>query len=171
MMWIFAAAMALALQTGEWVGLPPVDGFVVDYRETKGAQSIEERVPKGESVQDWSRMITTLTLGNVADPARLLDVIESGWEESCQGATVSPRRAVSKAGLTSLRGRMDCPLNTQTGKPETFLYRTFASRGTTHMVQIAFRHVPSAAEAAWAEGVLDALVLCSPGSPHPQCRR
>ncbi len=85
-MWIFAAAMALMLQAGEWVGLPPVEGFVVGYQQTAGPQSIEERVPRGETVQDWSRMITTLKL-------------------------------------------------------------------------------------TWAEGVLDAVALCSAASAHPQCRR
>jgi hypothetical protein len=170
MMWIFAAAMALVLQAGEWVELPPVEGFVVGYQQTAGPQSIEERVPRGESVQDWSRMITTLKLG-IDDQARLLDMLEGSWKGSCAGATVSPRRAAGKAGPQSLRGRMDCPRNTETGKPETFLYRTFAGRGVTHMVQIAFRHVPDAAEVTWAEGVLDAVELCSAASAHPQCRR
>ena len=170
-MLIFVAAMTLVAQSGEWAAPPPVDGFVVGYQQTAGEQSIEEWVPRGETVQDWSRMVTTLTLGGVSDPARFLAVLESGWKDGCTGATTSPHRIVVKAGVRSFNGRMDCALNPATEKPETMFYRTFVSRGATHMVQVAFRHVPSEAEAQWADGILDGVVLCSATSAHFQCRR
>lgn len=170
-MWIFAAGMALIVQQDEWPGLPPLDGFVVGYQQTVGVQSIEERVPVGETVHDWSRMITTLRFGGRGDAKELIEALTPIWTSGCPGAVMTPVRRGEKAGLVSFQSRLDCPRNPRTRKPETFLLRAFGSRGTTHMVQVAFRHVPSEAEAAWAQSVLDGVVLCSAASAHPQCRR
>jgi hypothetical protein len=69
-----------------------------------------------------------------------------------------------------IAGRLDCPRNPGTGKPETFVYRLYQGNGRLHFLQIAFRHVPTPAEIAWANAQLAAATFCEAGSAVPTCR-
>jgi len=62
--------------------LPP--GFEKGFEESDDAFFIQEWVPKGESVDDWSEMLT-LTIQNMPniDPVEFFNHMADGWEESC----------------------------------------------------------------------------------------
>ncbi len=167
-MLIFAAAMAL-LAPADHPGMPMADGFVVGYRQTAQMGAIEERVPRGETVQDWSRMVTLLTMNVDMTPEAYLDAFARQIATACPGATVGPRTASITGAYKSLDGRTDCALNPGTGKPETFFYRIFAAGGRLYMAQVAFRRVANASDAAWARSQLSGLRLCAVSATDAVC--
>jgi hypothetical protein len=55
--------------------------------------------------------------------------------------------------------RVDCPLNPATGLPETFFAKAVPGAADMHVAQVAFRRVPSAQDATWAERYLAGVTL------------
>ncbi len=169
-MLIFAAAMALLAPAEEWLVWPHAEGFVVGHKETAVEGSIEEQVPAGETVENWSRMITSMRFPGAPATEQFTDDLAAGWKKACPGS-----RSVSQIVLADFRvtveARMDCPRNPQTGKPETMFMRSIPGDDALYVLQIAFRHAPDAAEVRWAEAQLAAAVMCTAKSPRPACKR
>jgi len=171
MMRTFATAMVLAFGTAdERLVVPMPDGFIVAHQQTAQTGTIEERVPQGETVRKWSRMITILKLNSAQSPSSYAISFQATVIGACPGTKASyvPTKF---AGRDAVDGRMDCPLNPDTGQPETFFYHALTSGSAIHMVQVAFRHVPSAKEEEWARAQLKAATFCAAGSREAVCVR
>lgn len=146
----------------EWIGLGRLPGFVVGHRQRVPGAAIAERVPEGETVQDWTRMVTVIRLERGdATPDAYTRALGERWGRSCPGGrfTVLPARDI--APDRPVEARYDCLRNPATGKPETMFMRTSRGREALHVVQVAFRRVASDADMAWARGVLSDVWLCS----------
>jgi hypothetical protein len=164
---IFATGLALSIAAQgaapEWIVQDPLPGFFVDFREEGSDGMIVEQVPDGESVERWTRMVTVQRFGGAAQrlsPQALLGNMVDGLATSCRGARTSPIEAVMVTGRPAARFRADCPNNPVTGLPETFVALAIAGAADLHVVQVAFRRVPSAADSAWAARQIDSVVLC-----------
>jgi hypothetical protein len=170
MMFAFATAMVLALPAAEErLAVAMTKGFVIGHKQTAQSGSIEERVPRGETVQKWSRMITILKINTSASTASYAANFETVVTRACPGTTVA--RGTGPAGQGGVDGRMDCPRNPSTGRPETFFFRVFGGNGNAiHMIQVAFRHMPNAKEADWARAQIAGAVLCTARSSQPACK-
>jgi len=152
---MLALVAALAVES---LASPPLPGFVTGYEFAKDGSSIVEQVPNGETVQKWTRMVTTQRFAGVAgrtDANGFLQLMLDGLERACPGATVAYRRVA--AGSAQMR--VDCPLNPATRLPETFFARAIPGAGDMHVAQVAFRRIPDADEAAWAEKYLAEVQL------------
>jgi hypothetical protein len=173
MMLIFAAAMGLLAAPEDRPGMPMAEGFMMGYARHIANGTMEQRVPRGETVEDWNRMITLIRLDVPDSPAVFLESIEQTQASpnlsKCPNAVVSPRVPAMVGIYPALDGRVDCPLNPDTGKPETFFYRLFSAGGALYMAQVAFRHVPDASETAWANAKLAGFRLCSAGATDAVC--
>jgi len=168
-MLIFLAAMAALLSPGERLAMPMPAGFITAHQQTAGVGSIEERIATGETVEQWTRMITLITLFSEIAIEEYAPGFEAQIRQGCPGATAAPRIAASMGAHPAIDGRLDCPRNPATGLPETFLYRVVNDGTQLHMIQVAFRRVPSAADIAWAQERIDSAVLCSPPSARLAC--
>jgi hypothetical protein len=145
---------------------PALPGFVVGYEAANAEQSIREQIPAGETVQEWTRMVTTQRFGDAATrltPTDLLGVIARNLAATCPGSTTSEMVTRPRNGHAAAQFRADCPLLAQTGKPETFIILVVAGAEDLHAKQVAFRRVPTAADLQWAEDVLAAVALCETG--------
>ncbi|UIJ46146.1 hypothetical protein LZK98_04125 [Sphingomonas cannabina] len=159
-------AALLGAQAGERLVWPKADGFVVAHQQDNGRTSIEEQVPKGETVEQWTRMITTLTFAGPLDPAGFADRMAGLWSQSCPGA----KAGAPVSGARGVDIRIDCPLNPQTGKPETMFQRSVAGESKLYVLQVAFRLTPTKDQAAWAMAQLDRATLCRLDSVEAACR-
>ncbi len=173
---VLATAMAAtgataAVGAAEWIVAPMPAGFIVGYRAIRGGNAVEERVPTGETVADWTRMISVQRFAGAAPlGARgLLERMKTGIVQDCPGATASAIIEGAEHNRRTATMRADCPLNAQTGKPETFFARVVLGANDLHSVQYAFRHVPSAAEAETARAYLATVRLCP--AIDPACAR
>jgi hypothetical protein len=154
-----------------WLSAPVPDGFTIAWRQSAANGRIEERVPRGESVAAWTRMVTLLRLQAPVPAASFAETFAARMAAGCPGATVVPAGSVRLAGLAAAGGRVDCPRNPESGQAEVLFYRVADAPGALVMAQVAFRHVPDAAEVAWATAQLDAASLCRAGSGDPECGR
>jgi hypothetical protein len=167
----FAAA---AQAPSEWLGQAPLPELVVGSRQVAGRSLMVERIPPGETVEQWSRMVTVqrfagvIARGGTVDEWRehFLDGLRTG----CPGFRGGNATHTSVAGRPAIVLRIDCPLNPATGRPETFLLLAIAGRIDLHIAQIAFRHVPSDAEMDWARSQLASVTFCTSGDATPVCR-
>jgi len=138
-------------------------GFVLGYEAGNDEQSIREEVPAGETVQEWTRMVTTQWFAGAAErltPTEFFEVITRNLMAGCPGAKTSAPVTSSRESRAAAQMRADCPRVAQTGKPETFVILAIAGDRDLHVKQVAFRRVPTAADLQWADEVLGAVAVC-----------
>jgi hypothetical protein len=168
------AATTSAQPRDEWLVQAPLPDLVVGYRHEQGGSLIEERIPPGETVQDWSRMATTQRFAGTVARGITLETWAGGFFDDlrtgCPGYRGGEPRYFEADGRRTVTFRVDCPRNPATGKPETFLLRAIAGSADLHVVQMAYRRVPSPAEAQAAQHHLDSVRLCDHSSADPRCR-
>ena len=169
------AAFPAAAQTGggEHVGQAPLPGFFLAHRVEAGGSLIEERIPEGETVEAWSRMVTVQRFAGASrrlPPAVLLANIESNLRTSCPGATTTAISEATVSGRRAARMRADCPRLAETGLPESFVMLVIEGSSDLHVAQVAFRRVPTEADLAWADRHLASVVVCDRASREAVCR-
>jgi len=156
------SSLGVSAARAEHLNTPAVPGFVIGYEAANEEQSIREDVPEGETVQAWTRMVTTQRFGGAATrltPTGFLQVITPNLMEGCPGATASRAVTSSVDGHPAARFRADCPRVAQTGKPETFIMLAIAAGEDLLVKQVAFRRVPTAADIEWGERILAAVAV------------
>ena len=152
---MLALLAAIAMEALMRPGLP---GFVVGTDVARNGNSIVEQIPQGETVDKWTRMVTTQRFAGVArrtDGNGFFELMINGLQRGCPGAKVAYRRPSGKTAQL----RVDCPLNPSTGLPETFFAKAMPGASDMHIVQVAYRRVPNAADIAWAERYLASAKL------------
>jgi hypothetical protein len=120
-------------------GLPK--GFVVGFQNRRGAVDMVEFVPKGERVDDWTAMVTVHVLHDLdnADGAAFAGSIRTGWEGACKDSKVEQLEDGKVNGFPFVLWRFVCPLNPQTGKPESMWFKAISGADALYSVQYAFR--------------------------------
>lgn len=165
-----SATMAIAADGERLVG-PPLSGFVVGHSAANAGQSIREEIRTDETVQRWTRMVTTQRFTGLAarsTPAAYARRIAGQLPQACPGATISPIASLSVGGRPASRFQVDCP-RSQSGVSETFILLAIAGQRDMHVKQVAFRGAKTAANLAWARGFLAGTTLCQPRDRRPAC--
>jgi len=163
-----------AAPPAEWVGQAALPDLVIGFQRAEGGSMIVERIPPGETVQRWTRMVTNQRFAGVI--ARGGTVAEwhghfmGGLIGGCPGYRAAEPARLRIEGRDAIEFRVDCPRNPATGLPETFLLRAIAGRADLHVAQVAFRYVPSVAESRWARDHLASVTLCTRVVTSPLCR-
>jgi len=165
--------LAASPARAEHLASPDLPGFVVGHEAANDEQSIREQVPAGETVDDWTRMVTTQRFGGAANRLTangFLEVITRNLAVACPGASTSRVLTGTRGGHPSAQIRAFCPLLRQTGKPEAFIMLAIAGGSDLHVKQVAFRRVPTEEDIQWGESVLAAVVFCETGQDGDGCQ-
>lgn len=169
----FMIATPATAAPSEWSMRLPAAGFVVGFDRANDQQSIVERIPSGESVERWTRMLTSqrfMGRGQDPGPRGLLLNMQGLMKEACPGGSTTAITAMAVSGRPAARMRADCPLNPQTGLPETYFIVAFSgSGGDLFAEQVAFRRVPTNADVQFATSTLQQVSLCKAGSKAKGC--
>jgi hypothetical protein len=138
------AALAQGLEAENLLVAMP-DGFEVGYQAAQDDQEIHELIPSGESVEDWSQMVTIQIFRGLSEvPGDLFAANMAGnWEGACEGATVNKLTEGEVNGFPFVMWFFGCPLNAQTGKPETMYFKGISGSDAFYSVQYAFRSAPA----------------------------
>ncbi|MEO7603246.1 MAG: hypothetical protein ABIS39_08335 [Sphingomicrobium sp.] len=166
-------AIGAAAAPTEWAGRPAANGFVVGFDKANGEQAIVERIPVGETVERWSRMLTSQRfVGRARDPGprQMLVNIQGLLAQGCPGGSTTPIVAMTVSGRPAARMRSDCPMNPQTGLPETFFIIAFAGTNDLFAEQVAFRRVPTDADLTFAMKDLQQVRWCTAASKESACK-
>ena len=172
-------AVAVALAAGltgaqtaavEQLVAPPLAGFVEGFARANAGQSIREEVPRGETVESWTRMVTTQRLTGLAARATPLEYagnILGHVPRSCPGARVGRPASLTVSGRAAVQFQVDCPRNAG-GTAETFILLAVAGRRDMHVKQVAWRGRIGPKDLAWGRAFLAGVKLCG---PEGGCRR
>lgn len=151
----------------------PLPGFVVGYTAANAQQSIREEIPRGETVQAWTRMVTTQRFtgtARAATPEVYARNTMAGIPGACPGARVSPVASLRISGRPAAQFQVDCPRSAG-GRPETFILLAVAGPGgDMHVKQVAWRGGTTPQGLAWGRGFLAGVALCTAADRTPACR-
>ena len=120
-------------------------GYKVDFQQKKGSAQITEMVPASETVQGWTEMVTVQVFGGMkgVTPDQFRERMVKLWAGSCANAVAGPPTRAVENGYPIAFWMMSCPLNKQTGKPETTWFKAIQGQDSFYVVQKAFKFDPS----------------------------
>lgn len=140
------------------VSLPAEKDLIVGHQASQGRAILVELVPGGETVQNYSRMVTLQTapdLGNVPENAFLQEFADR-YTAACPKTTVT-KVPMGQKGATGLR--LDCPRHPKTNKLETVFVRAFDLGTDLGIVQITMRYFPMPVDGEWARDYLGRVTV------------
>ena len=159
-----AVALAAPAQRGGEIvsfGTPPAD-FETGYQASQGGQTIVELVPKGQTVQNWERMVTLQTFAG--DTRSVIDfrrAVSDGWRSACPGGNTINLSEGQENGYPFALWQMSCEHNPQSGRPEYTWIKAMRGERALYVAQYAFRHLPSRAEITDAARRLRGMSVCN----------
>ena len=189
-----------ASHAGEYVQVSPVFSQVVAFstpvrfvtgdEQGAGRFYIRELVPRGETVNRWTEMITVTGLQGAATapnltPLRGLQTIASSFAKACPDTfNALPLGRLRIGTYDAVAAVLSCGTNLQlrTPRSETALIVSFRGRQDLYSLQWAVRGAPSSVELAlhrarWLKRLarLQPIRVCSPGAGgaavSPACLR
>jgi len=149
--------------------LPP--GFKIGFKSERPGLTMTEDVPDGQTVKDWSEMITTqVFLGRKsADPSAFLSGVRSRWLAACPGSVEPTIHTGNANGYPVSMMLLGCPLNPATGKPEVALMRGIAGADSFYLIQYAWRSAPTQEQVNAATRYLGTVNACDTRTPAHPC--
>jgi hypothetical protein len=144
-------------------------GYKVAYQNKSRVGSILEMIPEGESLSQWTEMLTVQVMRNTKGYtlADFYAGMKELWADLCPcGATNIVERGREQLKPT-LFWAHTCPLNKNTGQPENTWFKVVIRGGYVVVVQKAFRFEPSAeAVAYWLDFLRELRVSHRLEPPH-----
>jgi len=167
-----ATGSAASAQSAEHLAAPALPGFVVGYSAGNAQQSIREEIPHDETVEAWTRMVTTqrfMGLAQRTSPAAYAQSVLAPLPRACPGAAISPVVNLTVSGRSAVRFQVDCP-HSAGGRPESFILLAVAGRSDIHVKQAAWRSGTTPATLNWARQFIAGTVLCAAGDGTAACK-
>lgn len=160
---VLAPLLLPAVAAGaELLGLNTPDQFKVGYQDQNDRMRIVELVEPPETVENWTRLITALSLFGVAGKATVGD-FEANWsgglKRDCPRAVIKTVPG-SVDGRPARRSEVSCPFLSKTGRSEMLTAFIVQGEGDLFMVQVAFGHEPDEADRALVAHVGRSLKVC-----------
>jgi hypothetical protein len=148
---------------------PP--GYHVGFQDKNADRQIAEWVPEGETVEDWTEMVTVQVFHNLKAPLDgFMRDLEKRWRASCPGAESAHVVAnAAEHGYPTLVWVLHCPKNPATGKPEITWFKAVQGGDSLYVVQKAFKFTPSKEEIGRWMGYLKAVHVCDSRLPDRAC--
>ena len=139
---------------------PP--GYEVGFRDRKKASLITEWVPAGETVNDWTEMVTVQVFYELkVAPEAFMRDLEKRWRAACPGAGEAQTIASGKEnGYPALVRLLDCPRNPDSGKREITWFKAVEGNDGFYVVQKAFKFMPTKEQIVRWVGYLRDVKVC-----------
>ncbi len=150
-------------------GLP--DGYKVGYQNRKGNILIVEMVPRAETVQNWTEMLTTqITFGNLTvTPAKYAELMRDMWKKSCPGSGGAMIASGEENGYPFAIWLLNCPHNPSSGQPEWTWFKAIKGNDSFYVVQKAWRSEPPQQEVSKWMKHFRKIQVCDTRIPERKC--
>jgi hypothetical protein len=151
---------------GETLLFAPPKNFKIGHHDDR-IGSLTEFVPNGQTVEDWTEMLTVQVFRNLkeGDPAAFLQNIGSQWLHACPETPKDTIRSGQVNGYPVSMLVLKCPKSPSAGKPETAVFRVIKGKDALYSVQHAWRTVPSDE----AQQALAKSTVCDTRDPSHPC--
>jgi hypothetical protein len=136
-----APALAQSKLLDENLISPVPTGFQIGMHANNGPMTIAEFVPDGETVKDWSKMVTVQIFHNLhgVDPDAFSDGMKTRWLAACAGSEVHKIKNGLENGYPFSLYLYACPLNPATSKPENMFAKVISGSDSLYSVQFAYK--------------------------------
>ncbi len=120
------------------------DGYKAGFQDKKNNQIMTEMVPSGETVKNWTEMLTVQIFLGMKDatPEQFKQRLQKLWADNCERAQSNPVAQAVERGYPMTVWIQWCPLNKATGKPEFTMLKAIQGNDSFYLVQKAFRFQP-----------------------------
>jgi len=150
------------------VALPP--GYKIDFHTERDNMVMNEMVPEGETVNDWTEMVTVQIFhATKAAPEDFKDSLQRQWNAACPGATGAEVTSGVENGYPVLLWLLACPRNPGTGKPEFTWFKAIAGNDSFYLVQKAYKFEPTKEQVSRWMQYLKAVAVCDTRLPARAC--
>lgn len=150
------------------VRVPP--GYKVGSRVERGTMVMDEMVPTGQTVDDWTEMVTVQIFhGLKAPPEKFRDTLRQSWVAACPGGSGADVMSSTENGYPVLVWLLDCPKNPQSGKPEMAWFKAIAGNDSFYLVQKAFKFKPDKEQLDRWMAYLKSVTVCDTRVPARDC--
>lgn len=165
-------------------------GFEPAYEDEQNGRYILELVPQGESVQDWSQMVTLtgaqgLQAAMAMEPKALvdwgLDEIAAGYQGACANPIIAEvfNDAPPPGSADGALAHLGCPMVTATGQSEQMMFWVTVAGDDLYTLQWAERgpgvETMEFDPPRWFDrfDLMKQMALCLPqageAAPYPSC--
>ena len=150
---------------------PVPDGFKIDYHGQENDFVISEMVPEGESVNDWTTLITVeIFLGEKnTTPEQYQQTLTERWFGACENSETYPIADGVENGYDFVLWQLFCPLNASTQLVEYTFLKAIQGNDSFYLVQVAFRHEPLDAEITQWMNYFKEVQVCDSRIPEQAC--
>lgn len=166
-----AAVPTLAQLQGEnlLVALPP--GFKVGGQGSRNDMNMQEWIPQGETVENWSEMVTVqIFKRRDLEPGPFLKDMQARWSRACKDSTATPITTGTVNGYAMSTIVLRCPLLESTGKPETTMFKAIKGNDSFYLVQRATRVATAPDQLQRTKQYLDGVTVCDTRRPAHPCK-
>lgn len=120
-------------------------GYNADFQTRQPHMLMTEMVPEGQSVKDWTEMLTTQVFFGMRGltPEQMRARMTERWLGSCKDARSAPVASGEENGYPFVLWLLTCPLNPASGKPEFTWVKAIRGNDSLYVVQKAFKFEPS----------------------------
>jgi len=142
------------------VGMP--QGFKLGFKDSKNGMNMQEFIPTGETVQNWTEMVTVQVFLSRKDlqPTPFLAAMQKQWSDGCKGSTSTAVSTGKVNGYAAAAVLLRCPLLASTGKPETTMIKAIKGNDSFYVVQRAVRSVPTPERLETMKKYIESVSVC-----------
>ena len=141
---------------------PALEGYVIGYEQTSADLSIREEVPEGESVEAWSRMVTTQRFAKSEQSAlQFAETVKGMVQQSCAQTSMSAPGEIVHQGYKAASFSATCYSEPARGGVETFFMMAVRAPDALLVKQVAFKRDIERADMEFAVAVLRGARVCT----------
>jgi hypothetical protein len=167
---VSAIASGQSLIVAENLLFSPPRDFKIGFESDRDNRLMTEWVPAGQSVEDWTEMLTVQVFrGAAVDAAAFLQGVGARYMNACPGTSAKGIFTGQINGYVVSMLLLRCPQNPATGKPETTAFRVIKGSDALYSVQHAWRSVPSDQTLDDAMHALAKVTVCDTRAPSHPC--
>lgn len=146
-------------------------GYKIDYQAEQNNMIINEMVPQGESVNNWTTLVTVqIFLGETnTTPEQYQETMTQSWFNACQDSESYPVANGDENGYNFVLWQLYCPLNPSTQQVEYTYMKAIQGNDSFYLVQVAFKHEPSSDEITQWMNYLREVQICDTRIPDRAC--
>ncbi|HXP95416.1 MAG TPA: hypothetical protein VN809_01800 [Telmatospirillum sp.] len=177
---VFWSSLASAQQqSSEQLFVQPPKGWVVGYHDTKGTVDVTEVLPPGQTLKEWTEMLTVQMMSGLATKPPQ-DVLKDQLEivkNACEDIGAGQLSLAVENGYETAMRAVACPKSKQWKDGELSLYKVISAKDRTYVVWRSWRgpafdkeHLPVPVEITneWL-AFMQQVVVCDTHDPRHAC--
>ncbi len=145
-------------------------GYKPDYNAKSARGIITEMVPQGESVKNWTEMLTVqIFFRSKPGPEGFRERMAQDWAKACKGSSLHPLAQGKENGYAFAVWMLACLRNPKTGMPEWTWFKAIQGKDSFYVVQKAFKFEPARLQIIEWTRYLKGVTVCDTRGTEHRC--